>query len=194
MKYAIWCVVLGLSSLVLNTCYSECPDGCPSDQLLCGHMCTCILTDDDNCGACDNPCGERERCVGGVCECKPGYTYCDGECVNTNFNDKHCGVCGNSCVCSCVNGACGSCPPPFLDCDCKCIDPTEDPNNCGSCFNKCSEGQFCLDGKCQVVESCADQGMENCDGYCVDTQTDPDNCGECDHSCNGMDCVDGWCV
>ena len=56
--------------------------------------------------ACDDNCKfDTQDCV----DCEAGLTYCDGFCVNTQNNTKHCGECGNDCgILPCLNGTCGT--------------------------------------------------------------------------------------
>ncbi|MFZ5893013.1 MAG: hypothetical protein ACOY0T_18275 [Myxococcota bacterium] len=34
----------------------------------CGEQCVHVLTNDDHCGKCNNPCVSGEHCVGGICQ------------------------------------------------------------------------------------------------------------------------------
>jgi Stigma-specific protein, Stig1 len=86
--------------------------GCPSDStpcgasccdspedLCCNGVCTNIVFDRNNCGACGNQCAEGEDC-------------CGGRCVPLNTTEN-CGCCGCGCLEAeiCVNGSC-QCPEP----------------------------------------------------------------------------------
>ena len=84
--------------------FPECPEiitVCVSDPAPCPEGEYRPITGQDDLG-CD---------MFGSCQssCDDGLTYCDGQCVDMNSNDLHCGSCGN--VCSedywCVNGVCG---------------------------------------------------------------------------------------
>jgi hypothetical protein len=86
--------------------------GCPSDStpcgasccdspedLCCNGVCTNVVFDRNNCGACGNRCAEGEDC-------------CGGRCVPLNTTEN-CGCCGCGCLEAeiCVNGSC-QCPEP----------------------------------------------------------------------------------
>jgi hypothetical protein len=95
----------------------QCPDGqvcvdgfcqCPADTIPCGDtccsspedlccngVCTNVVFDRNNCGACGNRCGAGEDC-------------CGQRCVPLNTN-QNCGSCGNACLPrteQCVGGVC----------------------------------------------------------------------------------------
>jgi hypothetical protein len=46
-------------------------------------------------------------CNGGACTCTTG-SYCGGKCVNTSFDNDHCGSCNIACVLPshCLNASC----------------------------------------------------------------------------------------
>jgi len=45
---------------------------------------------------CQSQCSTQyQQCVSGCCP--PGYTNCNGTCVDLNFDGSNCGVCGNRC-------------------------------------------------------------------------------------------------
>lgn len=89
----------------------------------------------------------RRRMVESGCDANPavcldpsnypaGPTCCDGRCVNTNYDDRNCGYCGNTC--------------PFGTTCCigLCIDTQSDSSNCGRCGNECPLGDTCAFGFC----------------------------------------------
>jgi len=132
--------------------------------------------------------------------CITGYTKCQGQCVNLDWDNRHCGTCGKQCqdgeVCSqgsCISGT--TCEDLGLTtCDGVCANLANDPGNCGECGHACNPGQNCIDGFCTGGESCADQGLVDCQGQCVDLNSDSANCGECGHFCSGFPCCQGLCV
>jgi hypothetical protein len=49
----------------------------------CGDACVDLTSNETHCGTCDNPCSDREACIGGTCVCEPALTqfapeHCDG--------------------------------------------------------------------------------------------------------------------
>ena len=87
--------------------------------------------------------------------CDAGYTLCDGECVDTKTDARHCGACDNACSSSgsgpaqCTNGSCGmSCAPGLMACGEKCVNTASDKKNCGGCGVKCDGDSMCLLGLC----------------------------------------------
>ena len=124
---------------------------CPAGQ-------TCVA------GMCQGPatcttaasCPAGQVCVAGVCQaaCPPGFTKCNGTCVNLLSDAANCGACGL--VCSgdkgCTAGACVSvvCPPGLTKCGKTCVDLKKDANNCGECRKRCRRGSYCIDGKCRA--------------------------------------------
>jgi hypothetical protein len=78
--------------------------------------CANTQTDDANCGACGNACGNGFKCVGGACSntCQFPYVSCvvDGGpmCVNTQSDANNCGSCNNACPNGqgCLAGVCST--------------------------------------------------------------------------------------
>jgi hypothetical protein len=71
-----------------------------------------MLTDEANCGMCDNACPTDQVCTEGECVCPEGQSLCDGACIDTLTDNANCGECGTTCGlgegCSmgeCVGGA-----------------------------------------------------------------------------------------
>ena len=60
------------------------------------------------CGDCGVVCTGGALCINGACTCPAGSTLCDGQCVNTRFDNDNCGECGISCTIPqrCANGVC----------------------------------------------------------------------------------------
>lgn len=77
--------------------------------------------------------------------------YCDGECVDVQWNDDHCGSCNESCsaIEYCEYGECESnCDWNEIPCGNACVDPNSDTSHCGGCNLPCDAGQTCSGGAC----------------------------------------------
>ena len=144
--------------------------------------------------------------------CPSGTMRCDGACVSTGMDSRHCGTCGNACGenAFCVEGDCMKrCEPGKTRCGQEnelCFDLESDSSHCGDCFHACETGETCTAGEC--VPRCGDTQMW-CDGQCLDWN-DPAHCGTCDRKCAenevcnvgtcelhcdlGLDPCDGACV
>jgi hypothetical protein len=101
---------------------------CAPNETMCGNIewgyitCNDLLTDPENCGACNHKCvsgyeNTNAACRKGVCEteCASGWGDCDfdpnnGCETNLMISDGHCGQCGDRCDTQagqpCVNGQC----------------------------------------------------------------------------------------
>lgn len=82
-----------------------------------------------------------------------GQTRCGSNCVDTQVNASHCGMCNRACPSGqdCVAGSCtggGTCAAPRMMCGASCVDVSSDNSNCGRCGNVCSAGQTCSGGTC----------------------------------------------
>jgi hypothetical protein len=120
------------------------PPGCCNapNQLNCNGTCVDYLSDNANCGACGNDCGEGYHCDSGTCRitCTGGTIDCDGVCVDPKNDRNNCGGCGNTCNSNavCISSACYDCyGPNDIVCDNECIDPNNDPHNCQACGVDC---------------------------------------------------------
>ena len=128
-------------------------NSCPGVMEECGGRCVDTLTDNDNCGGCNNTCDgdgvepsyptlEAYHCVpvdngegGGVrgeCGCDDEQEDCGGSCANVRVDNQHCGECFYSCGASdseCTEGNCGGaidgCESGFIDCFGECIPETD---------------------------------------------------------------------
>jgi hypothetical protein len=101
-------------------------------------------------GAC---CDAGVSCIDGACtldECSAPLTFCPGwGCVDLEYDENSCGVCGRQCE-VCEVGKCrGPCPEGWLFCPDGCTDTLFDPFNCGGC------GRVCETGMCQLG-ACSD--------------------------------------
>jgi hypothetical protein len=79
----------------------------------CGNVCTDLLSDPFNCGACGIVCAGDQFCANGSCSapvipCEAPLEDCGGFCVNTATDPSNCGGCGNACGFGtlCFNGEC----------------------------------------------------------------------------------------
>jgi hypothetical protein len=133
-------------------------------------------------------------------------TACDGVCVDTQNDRRHCGGCGKACASGsvCTAGACVAvtpgCAAPLTACSGVCFDLQNDPGHCGSCTTVCGASEFCRAGACTSVgvdagpPSCP-SGTASCDGGCFDQQNDPRNCGACGRMCNATEyCTNSACA
>ncbi len=169
-------------------------NGCQAGQAVCNAMCVDVLSDNNNCGACNKQCGQGQTCSAGACVCSGTLTNCNGVCVNAATDGTNCGTCGNACTGGlvCSAGVCsGSCMAGEMVCDGNsCANIATDPTHCGSCTNKCQGGQSCAGGSCV----CAG-GQTTCNGVCTDTMTSVTNCGGCNVACTpGQVCSAGHCT
>jgi hypothetical protein len=190
-----------------NTCdavFGECFEGecrCLDPAMEpCGeaHRCQDVLDDSTHCGGCDTRCDERERCVDGECECRPGLVRCDGECVDLRTDDDDCGSCDSACVGPATRGdtcrdghctwGCGEgetrCGPDGGSCVSE-GSMLSDPLNCGGCGEVCDTDEICLSGSCTwyfIGRGCESCPCEECgDRIC---------CAPLEHSAF-VACVDG---
>jgi hypothetical protein len=98
-----------------------------------------------DCGGCS---GGR-NCEGNTCVCPPGLTFCDGSCVDTNFDNLHCGpACGVACG---PGTACsgGTCAPlgTMITFDGEAYGHH---GNCDASFNACGDAATCAQWACQA--------------------------------------------
>ncbi len=125
---------------------------CPSGQIVCDDACVDPQTNDFFCGA-TGACGTGEQgtdcaasdlvCQSGACVlvCPSGQVACDGQCIDPQTNDLHCGAtagCGatggsTGAVCdldTCILGAC-HCPIGLVEANGECVDLTMPPMSNG---------------------------------------------------------------
>lgn len=189
---------------------TECdPEGCAEGLICCSDdddssLCVDVLSDNDNCGACGQPCGDGLQCEEGLCVCP----------VASGLSER----CSSAEVC---------CP------DRGCSIPSRDPLNCGSCGASCGPGEFCAEGQCTCAREVAEEGpvcnsAQACCGAplacrplddpecacgdsicgpgvtcctlagsetCISTSTNSEHCGGCGIACAvGQRCDAGECV
>ena len=187
-------------------CELECEDGAADcdgsamngcEATVSASACGCGMTVD-----CDatSPGATSTACVGrgpgsARCEvrsCAAGLTVCDGRCVDTDDDARHCGGCLRDCGPAgiCTAGACG-CGGEI--CDGFCVDTDVDHAHCGGCGIACGPSERCEAGSCNF--DCGGPPFEFCGGRCVDTDFDTLHCGACGNTCAAMErCDAGTCV
>jgi hypothetical protein len=120
--------------------------------------------------------------------CDVTEACCDNQCVDTNTDFDHCGICTNACIegkaDACFNGqcVCGAefeCPETQTCCSGACVDTDDDRNNCGACGTICAPNETCVASGCEVCE-----GVAICGNLCL---TEPNAC------CTADDCSDTIC-
>lgn len=147
-------------------------------QSVCDGVCIDTQTDGQNCGGCNNVCGDGSTCSDGACTCGGGLTYCGGACVQTQSDDANCGICGNACRNGqiCVEGACSAMAPEICNGEDDDLDgivdegPDDLPltqscdNLCGPGVETCNNGTFTgCTAPAPTAEVC--DGIDNnCDG------------------------------
>jgi hypothetical protein len=169
---------------------------CPSGTFSCLGICTDLLSDSSNCGACGTACDQGHVCTNGFCilSCQEGYVDCSGTCRDVMTDQYNCGTCGMTCAAGylCIDGACApDCPEGYTACSGVCKNLTNDPANCGDCANICAAGEVCMAGSCSFT--CPAPYID-CSGSCADLDTDHLNCGACGNAClSGQVCEAGAC-
>ena len=154
-----------------------------------------------HCGTCGYTCsvkGSTIKCRSGRCvdtRCpNKGEMMCDGLCVDTSRDSKHCKDCSIDCGDrACVEGEC-VCETGMTDCSGICINVIgDDTGNCGDCGVNCSDGMVCNGGTCEYSP-----GLGDCDGQadngCETLLGTASNCGRCGEKCSdGNICNGGKC-
>ena len=95
---------------------------CVPPRRMCNGICVNPLTDNQNCGFCNEKCPYDAQCILGWCVCNdpnkqvcerravPPYETTISYCANIHDNDHHqCAACGIFCPNACVNGQCRAC-------------------------------------------------------------------------------------
>lgn len=167
----------------------------------CDHRCVDVLSSNEACGACGNPCRNNDSC-------------CEGVCVDLTRSAEHCGGCGRSCHLpnvtgvGCNNSRCFNqgCEQYFGNCDgdlerngCE-VNHSFSPVHCGGCGHVCPPAPH-RPGRC-VLLSCSqgscEEGWGDCDGLpfngCERPLTTTSDCGACDVACAAnQTCSGGTC-
>lgn len=143
---------------------------CKGSLAKCGAKCVNIQTDTQHCGACDQPCPEREICQQGSCVftggCPAGKNYCDDVCQARRAD----GTCTDYCNPGepCFHAM--SCPDSNGDARCRCITDVEGTTHCAFTH----EYLYCIPCKtnadCQEGWAC----YEAHDCGCPTDEDDPD--------------------
>ncbi len=200
--------------------------GCTADCVGTETWCTdeCVDTDSDaeNCGECDEVCGDGLVCSDGECvaSCNANQVTCGNSCVDPLTNANNCGASGDctganagtTCTSpsTCVNGSCEIvCSIGQVNCDGTCIDPNTNATYCGAtaaCTGTdrgapcaTANGYACVQGVCRL--QCSGT-LIACDGICINPTNNEDFCGASNY-CEGADrgdecasteeCTDGAC-
>lgn len=193
----------------------ECSIECDPGLIVCDGQCIDPDTDDNYCGASGNCTNQGffnnrgEECTdGAVCdgngncaiECDEGLIACEGECIDPDTDDNHCGASGN-CQGPSAGEACGpgelcdgqgnclaECQEGLVNCEGECINPDIDERFCGADPNNdgsCEPGTAGMFGGGGTPDTNGDVcgGGEICDGgECVP------NCSAGEVACQG-ECV-----
>ncbi len=186
------CCVSGVEECVQGTCELRipCPGGRLSAQGLCceggqapcwgpegpfcpppGHTCCGAASCDATQRCCDETrslCCPIGQCAAGQC-CNGGLKGCNGECVDTQTDKRHCGRCGFDCI-----------APGFDCCSGSCTNLMSDEENCGACGNTCNPlSEVCREGECREICSLNQPPWRNpCDDG-VDHWCCPDGSTQC---------------
>jgi len=135
-----------------------------------------------------------------------GLAYCEGECVDINWTNEHCGSCGNNCEAweACEAGECEStCSKEETPCDGVCTVTAFDEEHCGGCDTACGDDEVCIDGDCvegsddpgnccasHAGAGCTNPAIEACvcaqDSFCCDNTWDGTCAGEVESLGCGM--------
>jgi hypothetical protein len=178
---------------------------CKAPKQKCGGKCLSVLTDDRNCGACGNRCGDGQSCRNGECKGTPNPQEClPGACCEDN---QACGTDGR-----CRGGVCQ--PKPTCHANGETFPATDTTPCCsentasnagttgveitclpGELGNPCLADGDCRSGSCigyQCVGCSAGEGV--CNGRCVSLSSQS-NCGACGNACaRGSYCQGGSCA
>lgn len=174
--------------------------GCMNGMFRCGAACVDIATSLENCGRCDNKCGDRQQCIAGSCKDQVGDCRKDGGCGKGYYCDLNNGACKPGCG---ANPDCGTneacdisthkctCDSSSHDCAGKCV-RSDDVKTCGTRCEPCADDpngtESCYSGRCEV----------NCNGNYRKCTTGG-ACSECceDYQCpfgTGKICVSNKCI
>lgn len=122
--------------------------------------------------------------------CSDTQALCDGQCVATTSDRRHCGGCNQACGDreGCVAGVCTACTETETLCFNRCVSLTDDELNCGQCGARCDNGT-CVSGACQCAVP-----TTFCSGGCFELATSKAHCGGCGVRCLGAEvCAAGTC-
>jgi hypothetical protein len=83
---------------------------CTAPNMVCEGSCVDVMTSDEHCGTCGNPCPDNNTsCAGGDCVCMGNLSLCGGGCIDTTGDSDNCGGCDHSCLgAACSAGVCAA--------------------------------------------------------------------------------------
>ncbi len=149
--------------------------GCPQGLVACSGLCRDMMTDEQNCGRCENRCTPYQVCSSGRCTSIPGSSGLDS--VATSPPAAVAAVPTTAAPLPTTAG----CAAGTSLCNGVCTDILTSNGNCGSCNNRCAEGQKCQGGRC-VFSYCL-KPLTLCNGFCRNLYSDMSNCGSCGKVC-----------
>jgi hypothetical protein len=136
-----------------------------------GHTCCGDASCDESQVCCDpsqSVCCAKGSCAEGQC-CTGGRTVCDGKCVDTQTDRRHCRRCGWTCD-----------APGFDCCAGSCVNLMTDEENCGACGNVCNaRGEVCVEGQCREICSLNQPPWQNACDDGIDHWCCPDGSTTC---------------
>ena len=89
--------------------------------------------------------------------CEGGKALCEGVCVDTLSDAKHCGGCGKACSAGqvCSGGGCKlNCDQGLTVCGNDCVDILSDAKHCGGCGKACGQEATCEAAMCKPNDVC----------------------------------------
>lgn len=90
----------------------------------------------------NNDCCDHAACTNDECTCRTGFRDCNGECVDLDKDEQHCGRCDKQCR------RAETC------CDGECADVQTDADHCGGCGRRCARSESCVAGVCTTADGC----------------------------------------
>jgi hypothetical protein len=199
------------STCVCGPGFTSCGILNPDGTMDGGSFCADTTTDKDNCGMCNQACGNNQKCTPqgsmGVCVCDTGAVdggdliQCPSGCVHSSSDPHNCGGCGIQCETGICNAGVCLCNPDagILQCSpTRCADVNSDKLNCGACGNDCTMG-----GTLMFPNIVCKAGQCRCQGgqdyicpettvpppfptlACIDVSMDNNNCGGCGLQADG---------
>ena len=181
-----------ISRTPITTTTSVCPQG----LVLCSGLCRDVMTDEANCGRCENDCTAYQVCSSGQCTTIPGNTGTASVVISLPATSLPTTSATSPTFAAPLPTTAGCAAGKTL-CNGLCTDLLTSNGNCGSCNNRCTEGQKCEGGRC-VLSYCLKPNTM-CNGVCKNLYTDMSNCGSCGKACppsvshGTVSCQNGAC-